>query len=78
MNRPLAPHTLFVERRGAGAERSLSELGARLHRSGVACRLLTSLEEPSLHLLVIDGDPPLEADELEGARVWRFRAAEAT
>lgn len=73
---PEPARTLFVERRGDDAARALTRLHRRLQGAGVTARLLASLEEPALHLLVIDGDPPLRPDELDGARVWRFRAAE--
>lgn len=71
------PITVFVERRGPEAAHALAELRGRLRAAGHAARLLASVEDPALHLLVVEGEPALGADDLRGARTWRFRAAEA-
>jgi hypothetical protein len=67
----------FVERAGPDAGAALERLRARLAAAGTASRLLASRDEADLHLLVIEGDPPLADEEVAGARVWRFGAAGA-
>ncbi|NBC94890.1 MAG: hypothetical protein GVY27_00895 [Deinococcus-Thermus bacterium] len=66
----------FVELGGPDAAATLDRLRARLASAGAPSRLLVSRDEADLHLLVVDGDPPLEGDETRGARVWRFREAQ--
>jgi hypothetical protein len=66
----------FVELRGPSAAATLGRLRARLASAGTTSRLLVSRDEADLHLLVVDGDPPLERDVAHAARVWRFREAQ--
>lgn len=63
----------FVEIGGPDAEATLERLRARLAAAGTSSRLLVSRDDADLHLLVVDGDPPLERDETRGAKIWRFR-----
>jgi hypothetical protein len=73
-----ASFVTFVELAGPNAGATLARLRARLAAAGARSRLLTSRDEADLHLLVVDGDPPLGEDETRGARVWRFREAQGT
>ena len=73
-----ASFVTFVELGGPDAGVALERLRARLAAAGTASRLLVSRDEAGLHLLVVDGDPPLAGDETRRARVWRFREAPRT
>lgn len=70
--------TIFLERHGTAGREALVALARRLDGEGLPCRLLRGSDEPDLHLLVVEGDPPLSAEERGEGRVWRFRADEAT
>ena len=69
------PPTTFVERSDATARATLEALRKRLHASGYDARLLVARDERGVHLLLVEGDPPLTAADREGARVWRFAEA---
>lgn len=73
---PARSPTTFVERRGPEGRAALAALARRVRAAGARGRLLRSVDEPELHLLVVDGAPPLADAELQDARVWRFEAAE--
>lgn len=68
----IPPPTTFVERSDPGAHATLDALRKRLRAGGLDARLLVSKDGPSVHLLLVEGDPPLTAADREGARVWRF------
>lgn len=74
---PAPRFVTFVERSGTDADARLAALAARLRGSGAAVRLLRSREQADLALLVVDGDPALTADDVAGARVWRFEEGAA-
>lgn len=74
MNQP-RPVT-FVEREGPGADAALRRLQRRLEHAGTPVRLLAARDQPGLRLLVVEGEPALDRDEADGARVWRFHEAD--
>jgi hypothetical protein len=63
----------FVELGGPDAGATLARLRTRLAAAGASSRLLVSRDQADLHLLVVDGDPPLDGEDACAARVWRFR-----
>lgn len=74
---PGSPYVTFVERSGPNAETILRDLRGRLRASSLPARLVHSIDDPELSLLIIDGDASLTPGDRDGARVWRFEEAES-
>lgn len=72
---PVSSYVTFVERSGPNAEAILRELRARLDASSLPARLVRSVDDADLSLLIIDGDAELAPADHDGARVWRFEEA---